>query len=81
MRLTAILLAADAIVGQTTASFFPVPQRGATGNSVMHAAAELQLCIRACGETLQLQAATFAVLCVLPSPPGRSPVWRVEFRN
>jgi hypothetical protein len=36
VRLTAILLAADAIVGQTTASFFPVPQRGATGSSTMH---------------------------------------------
>jgi hypothetical protein len=36
VRLTAILLVADAVVGQITASLFPVPQRGATGNSIMH---------------------------------------------
>ena len=36
VRLSAILLVADAVVGQTTASFFPVPQRGATGSSIMH---------------------------------------------
>jgi hypothetical protein len=36
VRLTAVLLVADAVVGQITASFFAVPQRGATGNSIMH---------------------------------------------
>lgn len=36
MRLTAVLLVVDAVVGQVTAAFFPVPQRGVTGNSLMH---------------------------------------------
>jgi hypothetical protein len=36
LRLTASLLVADAVVGQVTASFFPVPQRGAMGTATMH---------------------------------------------
>lgn len=36
LRLTAILLLAEALVGQVTATFFPVPQRGASGTATMH---------------------------------------------